>query len=147
MTPTALTRPPSPIPATRTSNTAPTEQPDPTVTPTPTPTRVPEAELPAPRFAAHFVASDPEHAGLLPSAPNRIQIQFDFTLARNSNISVIKDGDKLTLHDMQFAENRLEMSVALPEGVGAGTYHVLYRACWPDHSCHDGEFAFSVATP
>lgn len=86
----------------------------------------------------------PEHADLVTTPPAKIQIHFDFALARNSNINVLKDGEKLTLGDLEFAENRLEMAVNLPHA-GAGIYHVLYRACWPDKSCHDGEFAFAVA--
>jgi len=111
----------------------------------PTPVnKVSEETLPPQRFAAHYVSSSPEHADLVASAPERIQLNFNFVLARNSNINVRKDGEKVTLGDLEFSENRLQMSVPFPN-LGAGTYHVVYRACWPDKSCHDGEFAFVVA--
>lgn len=130
------------------------------VPPTPAPTRVPPtappptsaplipqkvdaATLPPERFAAHYVSSVPAHADLVPRAPQKIVIDFNFILARNSNITVLKDGEKLALGDLEFSESRLQMSVNLPDA-GAGVYHVLYRACWPDKSCHDGEFAFMV---
>lgn len=117
----------------------------PTATPTvPVKQKVDAASLPAQRFAAHFVWSEPEHAERLAAAPREIRLDFNFTLARNSNMNVLKDGEKMTLGDLAFSENRLQMAVALPDA-GAGTYHVLYRACWPDQSCHDGEFAFVVA--
>lgn len=114
--------------------------PEPTATPLP---QAPAPELPAQRFAAHFVASSPAHGAVLERAPEKILLDFNFTLARNSNINVVKDGEKLTMGDLEFSENRLQMSANLPDA-GAGVYHVLYRACWPDKSCHDGEFAFVV---
>jgi plastocyanin len=139
---------PTQVPATRVSPTrAPTIVPTsvpPTTAPTvPSKAKVPEASLPPQRFAAHFVSSSPEHADLVAAVPQKIQIDFNFVLARNSNINVLKDSEKLALGDLEFSENRLHMSVNLPDA-GAGTYHVLYRACWPDKSCHDGEFAFVV---
>jgi hypothetical protein len=36
------------------------------------------------------------------------------------------------------------MSTDLPADAGAGLYLVKYTACWPDGSCHDGQFAFAV---
>lgn len=158
------------IPATEVAQAEPTTTPAPTLPPTFAATAVPtviptrvltrvpvvvsteipakakadEAGLPPQRFAAHFVSSSPEHADLIPAAPQAIQLYFNFVLARNSNINVRKDGDKLALGALEFSENRLQMTVQLPDA-GAGTYHVLYRACWPDKSCHDGEFAFVVA--
>ncbi len=124
--------PPTPIPPT----IAPTAPPPP-------PSKVDAATLPPERFAAHFVSSSPEHAALLAGAPQKIQIEFNFTLARNSNIEIRKNGEKLALPDWELSENRLQMSVQLPDA-GAGTYHVLFNACWPDKSCHPGEFAFVV---
>ncbi len=152
--------PPTNIPATSVANAQPTRHPTvlpPTAAPTdispprvttptdlPTPHKVDPATLPQERFAAHFVSSSPAHADWLERVPEKIELHFNFTLARNSNINVRKDGAKLALGDLEFSENRLEMTVNLPDA-GAGTYHVLYRACWPDKSCHDGEFAFVVA--
>ncbi len=144
---------PTPI-ATRTSEAAPTVVPPtvvltvaptlaPTVTPSPTKQKVPESDLPAQRFAAHFVRSVPEHADLLSSPPAQVNVYFNFTLARSSNIEVRKDGEKLPLDGWELSENRLEMTINLPDA-GAGTYHVLFNACWPDKSCHPGEFAFVV---
>jgi plastocyanin/methionine-rich copper-binding protein CopC len=166
-TPTALPQAPTVTPTVtnaptteRTAVPATTVPPEPTAAPTLLPTvplptetsappttvpvtKVDEATLPPQRFAAHYVSSNPAHADLLTSLPSEIRLKFDFVLARNSNINVRKDGEKLTPGDLAFSENRLEMAVMLPDA-GGGTYHVLYRACWPDKSCHDGEFAFVV---
>lgn len=118
----------------------------PTLAPTTAPARVDPATLPPEKFAAHFVSSQPAHTALLERAPQKILLDFNFTLARNSNLNVLKDGEKLALGALEFSDNRLQLSVNLPDA-GAGTYHVLYRACWPDKSCHDGEFAFVVRAP
>lgn len=131
---------------TRAPTLSPTTMPTRANTAAPTATTLPQApapELPPQRFAAHFVASSPEHGAMLERAPEKILLDFNFTLARNSNVNVVKDGEKLTLGDLEFSENRLQMTVNLPDA-GAGTYQVLYRACCPDKSCHDGEFAFVV---
>ena len=141
-----IVHPPTIVPtstAPRSSPTQVTTPPAPTLIPTPLGSKVPEADIPTQKFSTHFVRSVPEHADLLLGVPPKIELDFDFTLARNSNINVRKDGEKLTLGDMEFPENRLQMLVNLPDA-GAGTYHVVYRACWPDKSCHDGEFAFVV---
>ncbi len=39
---------------------------------------------------------------------------------------------------------KLTLETTLPAGAGDGTYTVDYKACWPDGSCHDGQFAFIV---
>ncbi|TAH49112.1 MAG: hypothetical protein EYC68_18455 [Chloroflexota bacterium] len=69
----------------------------------------------------------------------------------------------MTLGDLEFSENRLQLLARLPDA-GAETYHVICRACWPTNHvtmanlrlwcgranlkfavpCHDGEFAFVV---
>ena len=139
---TATPVPPTLIPPTR----IPTSIPPTAIPPTSIsalPEKVEASTLPPEKFAAHFVSSSPAHADLLTHAPDKIQLNFNFTLARNSNINILKDGEKLALGALEFSENRLQMEVNLPDA-GAGTYHVLYRACWPDKSCHDGEFAFVV---
>jgi len=104
----------------------PTVEASPTTLPTPEPRKVDETTLPTQKFAAHFVASKPEHADLLSRAPSAIQLNFNLTLARNFNINVRKDGAKMTLGQLSFSENRLQMEVELPNA-GAGRYHVPLR--------------------
>lgn len=135
---------PVPPPSTPVPTSAPTETPTPI--PTPGKQKAPEGELPPQVFAAHFVSSNPEHADLLPAPPEKVKINFNFTLARISSINITKDGQKLTLGDPELSDNRLAMEVSLPENLGEGVYVVAYKACWPDRSCHDGQFAFKVQT-
>jgi plastocyanin len=33
---------------------------------------------------------------------------------------------------------------AVESSPGAGLYTVQYKACWPDGSCHDGRFSFTI---
>jgi plastocyanin len=139
--PTATPAPPTPSPTLVPTLVPPTIVP--TATASPAILKVPESDLPPQRFAAHFVRSEPEHADLLASVPSQAHIYFDFTLARSSNIEIRKDGAKLPLDGWVLSENRLRMTVNVPDA-GAGMYHVLFNACWPDKSCHPGEFAFVV---
>jgi plastocyanin len=97
------------------------------------------------RFAAHFVDSVPSHGEKFAASPNRIVINFDFTLGGGSTVRVSRDGQAVATPAAQVAGTRkLALETALPAGAGDGTYVVDYRACWPDGSCHDGQFGFVV---
>ena len=97
------------------------------------------------RFAAHFVDSVPMHGESFAASPNRIVINFDFTLGNGSFIKVTRDGQAVTTPAAAISGARkLTLETALPAGAGDGTYTVDYKACWPDGSCHDGQFAFIV---
>jgi methionine-rich copper-binding protein CopC len=97
------------------------------------------------KFAAHFVDSVPKHGESYAAAPAQVVINFDFTLGANSVINVSKDGAALAAGATNITgANKLSMNASLPAGSGDGIYTVTYRACWPDGSCHDGEFGFKV---
>ncbi len=102
------------------------------------------AKLPDQRFAAHFVDSVPAHAAALDTAPEKIAINFNFTLGGKSEITLLKDGKAVTTGAPVFAANNLMMAVSVPADSGDGLYEVDYNACWPDGSCHKGLFAFTV---
>ena len=103
-----------------------------------------EQKLPDQRLAAHFVSSNPKHGETLGMLPEKLSLNFDFTLAKNSTIAISKDGAPLATMAPEYDARSLMMSTALPKTAGAGTYVVSYKACWPDQSCHDGLFAFVV---
>lgn len=94
--------------------------------------------------AAHFVDSVPSHGEIFAMTPGRVLINFDFTLGENSQISVTREGTAVNASQTEIAANKLSMSVNLVPNAGDGTYLVKYKACWPDRSCHDGQFAFKV---
>lgn len=102
------------------------------------------AKLPDQFFAAHFVDSYPNHGELFAQVPDRAQIDFNFTLSEVSSISVIKDGKPIETGKLTLGPRNLTMLATLPGMAGNGSYLVKYKACWPDRSCHDGQFAFTV---
>lgn len=103
-------------------------------------------ELPA-QFAAHYVDSAPIHGQTFALVPDKVLINFDFSLAEPSSISVTKDGKALQIEKSTISgPNSLHLSSPLPRDAGDGLYVVSYKACWPDKSCHNGQFAFTVAS-
>ncbi len=101
-------------------------------------------KLPDQQFAAHFVDSTPKHGATFAQVPDKVVINFNFTLSEASTITVSKDGAPVVSAKPTFSGNKLIMSAPLPANVGNGLYQVDYKACWPDQSCHTGEFAFTV---
>lgn len=97
------------------------------------------------RFAAHFVDSVPKHGETFAASPNHVVINFDFTLGNGSAIKVTRDGQAVTTPAATISGARkLTLETSLPAGSADGTYTVDYKACWPDGSCHDGQFGFIV---
>ncbi len=92
----------------------------------------------------HFVDSAPKHGDTFAQPPERIVINFDFTLHEDSDITVTRDGTPVTTEKATLGANKLSLSTTLPADAGDGLYVVDYTACWPDRSCHDGKFAFTV---
>ena len=103
-------------------------------------------KLPDQQFAAHFVDSTPKHGVTFAQMPDKVVINFNFTLSEASTITFSKDGAPVVSAKPTFSSNKLTMSVPLPANVGKGLYQVDYKACWPDQSCHTGKFAFIVGS-
>ncbi len=101
-------------------------------------------EFPAQQFAAHFVDSMPMHEETLAAPPTQVVLNFNFTLSDASTITVEKDGSELKTVPGKLGADKLSMTTELPADAGAGLYLVKYKACWPDNSCHNGQFAFAV---
>ncbi|MBI3537324.1 MAG: copper resistance protein CopC, partial [Chloroflexi bacterium] len=119
----------------------------PTARPTATFTLTPKRQvaldqLPAQIFSAHYVSAEPDHAAILPQMPARIRIEFNFNLHSSSNLAVTQDGKSVDVGKLEIGQ--FSMQVNPPPNLGAGLYLVKYKACWPDRSCHDGQFAFRV---
>jgi methionine-rich copper-binding protein CopC len=104
------------------------------------------AKLPDQQFAAHFVDSTPKHGATFAQTPDKVVINFNFTLSEASTITFSKEGAPVVSAKPTFSGNKLTMSAPLPANVGNGLYQVDYRACWPDQSCHTGKFAFIVGS-
>ncbi len=139
-TPTA-TATPSPTP-TITATSTPTVSPTPTVTAQPTPLTFSFGkQLKSP----HFVDSTPLHEEIYAAQPINITINFNFDIAVGSKISVTSaDGKEWSQGNVLIEDNNTVLKIALKPGMPDGLYKVTYYACWPDKSCHDGEFAFAI---
>ena len=94
----------------------------------------------------HFVDSAPMNAEQVKQLPEKVVLNFNFTLHEISEIVIEKDGVALQTPKPTFGDKKLSMSTTLPKGTGDGLYVVKYKACWPDRSCHNGQFAFKVAS-
>jgi methionine-rich copper-binding protein CopC len=121
--------------------------PTPIVTPTPAapiatatqePTLLDIQEVKTP----HYVKTSIPHGTVLMALPTTVRINFNFTLAPPSQLRVVKGEEPISTSDA-ISEDRLILSGEVPDS-GSGTYVVYYEACWPDGSCHQGQFAFAV---
>jgi len=121
-----------------------------------TPTTEPQKEnglaFAGPKKSAHFESNTPEHGASLAGVPVNVVINFNFDLAKGSEISIFKDGnpsadsglrdygvEKTVIDEGKLAMRR-KMDSSSPEGL----YTVNYTACWADGSCHDGSFQFVI---
>jgi methionine-rich copper-binding protein CopC len=84
------------------------------------------------------------HEATLTELPKLLTLNFNFTLSPASTITIERDGQTLQTAPGKLSDNKLAMTAELPAGAGMGLYLVKYKACWPDNSCHDGQFAFYV---
>jgi plastocyanin len=101
--------------------------------------------LPVQRFAAHYVDAAPVHGNTFTLVPDKVLINFDFSLAEPSLITVTKDGKTLQIGKTTISgPNSLHLSSTLSKDAGDGLFVVNYNACWPDKSCNTGQFAFTV---
>ncbi|OFW56302.1 MAG: hypothetical protein A2W01_01405 [Candidatus Solincola sediminis] len=94
----------------------------------------------------HYISSDPVNNALLSTSPAQVRINFNFTVAPPSEITVTRDGVNATAGATTISTDRLALIVAINAGQ-TGNYKVDYKACWPDGSCHNGSFGFSVKLP
>ena len=100
--------------------------------------------LPDQITAPHFVNSYPAHGDAFRQAPEAIVINFNFTLHPDSSVTVTRDGVVLGMGDVTIEDDKLTMRRPLGGGTGDGVYVIDYTACWPDGSCHEGRFGFTV---
>ena len=91
----------------------------------------------------HFISSQPANNALLEFVPDSVVISFNFDLTSPSEIRVTTDGQDITFGETKISDDKLSMSVPI-EAVKGSSSKVEYTACWPDGSCHDGSFGFSV---
>lgn len=97
-----------------------------------------------PKKSAHYESNTPAHGAILVAPPVNVVIDVNFDLAKPSVIRVEKDGKDYGLGATEIDGNLLAMRRKMDPSAPDGVYAVVYKACWPDGSCHDGRFEFAV---
>lgn len=103
-----------------------------------------EPNIPPQKKSAHFESSTPAHEAVLPAPPINVVVDVNFDLAPPSAISVTRDGVEYGRGETTIDAGKLAMRRAVDPAAPDGLYLVRYMACWPDGSCHDGQFSFII---
>lgn len=119
---------------------------------TPTPTSVNQEDKSAtskesfsnPKKSAHYESNTPEHGAILAGVPINVVIDFNFDLAKESQIQILMDGKDFGVGETTIDDNGLAMRRKVDDSAPDGIYTVTYKACWADGSCHDGQFQFKI---
>ncbi len=94
--------------------------------------------------SAHWESNTPAHGSTFAGVPINVVIDFNFDLAVPSNISITKEGKEYGVGKTTIDTNKLSMRTMIDPDIPDGTYTVVYSACWPDKSCHDGNYQFVI---
>lgn len=94
--------------------------------------------------SAHYESNTPAHGVVLAGLPVNIVIDFNFDLAKPSDIKILMGGVDYGEGETEIDKNRLSMRRVMKSNSPNGLYTVEYNACWPDGSCHDGSFQFVI---
>lgn len=97
-----------------------------------------------PKKSAHYESNTPAHGMVLAGVPINVVVDFNFDLAKGSEISIVKDGREYGVGDAIIDSNKLAMRRNMDSVAPDGVYTVNYKACWPDGSCHGGSFQFAI---
>ncbi len=97
-----------------------------------------------PKKSAHYESNAPAHGMIVAAVPMTVVIDFNFDLSTKSAISILKDDQEYGTGAATVDANKLALRRAMDPNSPDGTYTVKYTACWPDNSCHDGNFQFAI---
>lgn len=97
-----------------------------------------------PKKSAHYESNTPQHGAVLAGVPVNVLINFNFDLAKPSEISTKNNGKEYGVGGTVIDNNKLAMRRNIDPAAPDGVYMVSYNACWPDGSCHDGSFEFAI---
>lgn len=92
----------------------------------------------------HFVTSTPAHESVLAAVPINIVIDFNFDLGSKSVVTVANSGKEYTTGLTTVDSGKLTLRRPFDPTAPDGFYVVKYSACWPDNTCHDGQFQFVI---
>lgn len=97
-----------------------------------------------PKKSAHYETNTPSHGVTLAGVPINVVIDFNFDLAKPSEIKILKEETDYGVGETVIDPNKLAMRRNVKVDAPDGVYKVEYNACWPDGSCHDGYFQFAI---
>lgn len=97
-----------------------------------------------PKKSVHFESNTPLHGAILAGAPINIVIDFNFGLAKPSEIKIFNNSKDYGVGETIIDSNKLTMRRNMSPNAPDGLYKVEYKACWPDGSCHNGYFQFVI---
>lgn len=120
------------------------QQPSSINTPTSTNKSDKEITFQKPQKSAHYESNTPAHGEILAGLPINVVIDFNFDLSKLSEIKIEMNGQDYSVEETVVDENKLSMRRQMDSNSPDGVYTVSYNACWPDGSCHDGNFQFAV---
>ena len=103
-----------------------------------------EEKFTIPKKSAHYESNTPAHGVILAAVPLNVVIDFNFDLVKPSSITIDKDSKDYGVGETVIDKNKLTMRRTMNPDSPEGRYTVLYRACWPDKTCHDGNFQFEI---
>ncbi|MDP2671777.1 MAG: plastocyanin/azurin family copper-binding protein [bacterium] len=93
----------------------------------------------------HFLDSTPLHNETYAAQPINVTINFDFDLSDKSRVSVTdKSGKEWSEGEVLIEDSKTALKRMLKGEMLNGEYLVKYTACWPDDSCHEGNFSFTI---
>lgn len=96
-----------------------------------------------PKKSAHYENNTPEHGAILAGVPINVVIDFNFDLAKGSEIKIEMARD-YGVGEAIIDQNKLAMRRKMDPNSPDGLYTISYKACWADGSCHDGSFQFKI---
>lgn len=97
-----------------------------------------------PKKSAHYESSTPDHGVTLAGVPINVVIDFNFDLAKPSEVKILKDNKDFGAGETIIDSNKLSMRRKMSSDSSDGLYTVEYKACWPDGSCHNGSLQFAI---
>lgn len=112
--------------------------------PTATPQKEDGMSFTTSKKAAHYESNTPEHGMTLAGVPVNVVINFNFDLAKGSEIKIEMKGKDYETGETIIDEAKLAMRKKMDPTSPDGLYTVNYKACWADGSCHDGNFQFKI---
>ncbi|MBM4404568.1 MAG: copper resistance protein CopC [Chloroflexi bacterium] len=86
-------------------------------------------KLPDSIIAPHFVSSVPKHGEALKTAPDKIMLNFNFNLHRDSSVKLTVDHNPVALGAQTISADEKVITIPITGERKNGVYHVIYKAC------------------